>query len=146
MPPNHDGEYDRHDRNEVFRSDEKPPSATMSARAPAGRANKNIGRLAATCTSETIKGSGSTVVISHAAAALYIQEPILEMTVAAQITAKALLRKGFHREGAGASAEAAFTMSPLVVSAAHRMHQRPILGQAVAQVQSRKAQSLPHVH
>src|ERR1700722_16681875 len=119
--------------------------STMSAKAPAGRANKNIGKLAATWTSETIKGSRSTVVISHAAAALYIQEPILEMTVAAQITAKALLRNGLHR-GTGASTEAAFTVTLLVVSAVRRMRHGCVLERGVAQVRARKALSLAHMH
>jgi hypothetical protein len=54
----------------------------MSARAPAGSANRNIGRLDATCTSDTISGSVSSSVMSHDAAELYIHVPTLATTVA----------------------------------------------------------------
>jgi hypothetical protein len=57
--------------------------------APDGTANKNMGKLDATWTIATINGLVSRVVINHAAAALYIQLPIFETTVAAQITANA---------------------------------------------------------
>jgi hypothetical protein len=60
--------------------------STMSASAPAGSANKNIGRLVATWTSETINGSALRVVISQPAAALYIQVPMFEITVAIHST------------------------------------------------------------
>ena len=61
--------------------------STMSTSAPAGIANRNIGRLLATCTSDTNKGSASSVVISQPQATLYIQPPTLETTVATQMTA-----------------------------------------------------------
>ena len=61
--------------------------STMSARAPAGSANRNIGKLVATWTSDTINGCVVRLVISHAAAALYIQVPTLATTVAVHITA-----------------------------------------------------------
>ena len=54
----------------------------MSASAPAGSANRNSGRLVATCTSDTTSGLGSRLVISQPEAALYIHEPTLETTVA----------------------------------------------------------------
>jgi len=57
------------------------------ASAPAGNANRNMGRLVATWTSDTVNGSSVNVVMSHAAAALYIQPPTLATTVAVQITA-----------------------------------------------------------
>ena len=59
----------------------------MSVIAPATSANRNIGKLVATCTSETSSGSSVSSVISHAAAALYIQAPVFETTVAVQTTA-----------------------------------------------------------
>src|SRR5271168_3187121 len=59
----------------------------MSASAPAGTANRNIGRVVATCTSDTTSGSASRLVISHPDAALYIQPPTFETTVAVQTTA-----------------------------------------------------------
>jgi hypothetical protein len=61
--------------------------STISASAPAGTANKNRGSVLATCTSDTMKGSGLRVVINQPDAALYIQPPTLETTVAVHITA-----------------------------------------------------------
>src|SRR4051812_21321404 len=72
--------------------------STMSASAPAGSANRNIGRLVATCTSDTMRGSASRVVISHPAAELYIHVPTLAATVADQITAYVLCRNGLKGE------------------------------------------------
>jgi hypothetical protein len=63
--------------------------STVSARAPTGSANRNIGRLPATRTKETVSGSGLRLVISHPDAALYIQVPTLATTVAIQTTVKA---------------------------------------------------------
>ena len=66
--------------------------STMSASAPAGRANRNIGRLVATWTRATTSGLGSRLTISQPDAALYIQVPTLETTVAIQITVNARWR------------------------------------------------------
>src|SRR5271169_705967 len=71
----------------------------MSASAPAGGPKINIGSVVATCTSETIRGSGLRPVISHPAAAFCIQVPILEITVAVQSTANARCRNGLHGDG-----------------------------------------------
>jgi hypothetical protein len=60
----------------------------MSASAPAGIANRNIGKVVATWTIETMNGSGLRSLISQPHAALYIQPPILEMTVAPHTTEK----------------------------------------------------------
>src|SRR3954451_4508902 len=62
--------------------------STMSARAPAGTANRNIGSVLAAGTSVTISGSAFRSVISQPAAALYIQPPTLETTVAIQMQRK----------------------------------------------------------
>src|SRR5215831_17373780 len=70
----------------------------MSASVPAGRASRKIGRLAATCTSETISGSGLRLVISQLDAAVYIQLPILAARLAVQITVKAEWRNGLQAE------------------------------------------------
>jgi hypothetical protein len=59
----------------------------MSASAPDGRANKNIGRLAATCTKETSRGSAESEVINQPDAELYIHVPMFATSVAVQITA-----------------------------------------------------------
>jgi hypothetical protein len=64
--------------------------STMSARTPAGRAKRNTGTVEATCTSETITGLESSVVMSHAAAAAYIQLPMFATTVAVQMTENAV--------------------------------------------------------
>ena len=61
--------------------------STISASAPAGMAKKNMGKLAATCTRETIKGDESSVVMSHADVELYIQPPIFDTRVAVQMIA-----------------------------------------------------------
>src|SRR5262245_29166956 len=60
----------------------------MSASAPAGIATRNMGSVVATCTSDTMSGSGLRLVISQPEAALYIQLPTFAMTVAVQITAE----------------------------------------------------------
>src|SRR5262249_13382816 len=78
--------------------------STMSASAPAGSASRSIGSEAATCTIETGSGSGSRSVISQPEAALYIQPPIFATTVAIQIIAKAVWRKGLHAENGGEAA------------------------------------------
>jgi hypothetical protein len=71
----------------------------MSARTPAGRAKRNTGTVEATCTSETITGLESSVVIGHAAAAAYIPLPMFATTVAVQMTENAVWRNGVQGEG-----------------------------------------------
>ena len=66
----------------------------ISASAPAGIANRQIGKVLAACTKATINGSGSRLVISQPEAALYIQPPTLETSVAVHITANAGWRNG----------------------------------------------------
>src|SRR5437016_3368510 len=70
--------------------------STMSASAPAPNANKNIGTVEAAWTNETTKGSAFRVVINQPEAALYIQVPMLETTVAVQITVNALWRNALQ--------------------------------------------------
>jgi hypothetical protein len=60
----------------------------ISASAPAGIATRNIGSVVATWTSDTTSGSGLRLVISQPDAALAIQPPMFETTVAVHITAK----------------------------------------------------------
>ena len=62
--------------------------STMSASAPAGRVNRNIGRVVAAWTSEIVAGSRSRVVISHPDAVSYIEVPTSARAIAAQTTAK----------------------------------------------------------
>ena len=66
----------------------------MSARAPAGSPKRNIGNIVATCTMATVRGSASSVVINHPAAALCIHPPMLETTVTVHTTAKAACLNG----------------------------------------------------
>src|ERR1700735_3781903 len=66
----------------------------MSARAPAGIANRQIGQALAACTSATSSGSGLRLVISQPDAVEYIQPPTFDTRVAVQITANAEWRNG----------------------------------------------------
>src|SRR5262249_16159644 len=73
-------------------------TSRMSASAPAGIATRNIGSVVATCTSDTMNGSGLRLVISQPEAALNIQAPMLAMTVAVQMTANDGCRNGLKGE------------------------------------------------
>jgi hypothetical protein len=66
----------------------------ISASAPAGIANRNSGRAFAAWTSDTIRGLASRPVINQLEAALYIQPPTLETTVASHNVAKMRCRNG----------------------------------------------------
>src|SRR5215470_15584636 len=72
--------------------------STISASAPAGTANRKIGKVVAAWTMETMNGSGLRSVISQPDAALYIQPPILEITVAPHTTEKLAWRNGLQGE------------------------------------------------
>src|SRR5262245_9653417 len=72
--------------------------STISASAPAGSANRNIGKVVATWTSETISGSGLMLVISQPDAALYIQLPTFATTVAVHSTVKLACLNGLQAE------------------------------------------------
>jgi len=61
-------------------------------------ADTQMGKEPAACTSATAKGSRLRPVISQPDAALYIQPPTLETTVAVQITANAGWRNGASKE------------------------------------------------
>ena len=87
----------------------------MSAKAPAGIASRNIGSDTATCTSDTVNGSGLRLVISQPAAALYIQPPIFDTIVAIHSAVKLACRNGPRREIAG-GAEAARGPTSLLMS------------------------------
>ena len=72
--------------------------STMSTSTPAGRVNMNIGRKAATCTSETARGSALRLVISHAEAASDIEMPTSPSIVATQIRVYGPLSNTAHAE------------------------------------------------
>lgn len=57
-----------------------------------------MGSVVATCTSDTMSGSGLRLVISQPEAALYIQLPTFAMTVAVQITANSGWPNGLKGE------------------------------------------------
>src|SRR5665213_2991769 len=78
----------------------------ISASAPAGIANRQIGRLLTADTSATMNGSGSRLVMSQPDAALYIQPPTLDTSVAVQITAKAGWRNGAKDDARAATVSA----------------------------------------
>ena len=59
----------------------------MSASAPAGRVNRNIGRLVAAWTRDTSSGSRARVVISQPDAVSYIEIPTSEKALASQMIA-----------------------------------------------------------
>ena len=63
--------------------------STMSAIAPAGRVNRNIGSVVAAWSSETSNGSRSSVVISQPDAVSYIAMPMSAHVLAVQTTANA---------------------------------------------------------
>ncbi len=63
--------------------------STMSAIAPAGRVNRNIGSVVAACNSETSNGSRSSSVISQPDAVSYMAMPIMAHVLAVQTTANA---------------------------------------------------------
>jgi hypothetical protein len=76
--------------------------STMSASAPAGSTNKNRGRLLATSTSDTNRGSGFRIVISYAAAAPNIHQPTSATTVTDQSTANTRFRNGLQNDSRAA--------------------------------------------
>src|SRR5580704_10479574 len=82
----------------------------ISASAPAGTANRNIGSVVAACTRETARGSGLRLVMSQPEAALYIQVPILATTVAVHSTANVRWRNGAQADGAEGEAGPALVL------------------------------------
>ena len=83
-----------HNVTAIWMTSSRRRRSTMSARAPAGSANTNIGNVVATWTSATISGLEARPVINQDAAAFCIQVPILATTVAVHRTAKAQCRSG----------------------------------------------------
>ncbi len=86
----------------------------ISAAAPAGSARRKAGAVAAPWTSATIRGSGVRVVISQPAPTVFIQVPILEITVAAQSTAKARDRNGSQGEAPSVPTAIVIELSRLI--------------------------------
>src|SRR5579871_1106626 len=63
--------------------------STTSVIAPAGRVRRNIGRVVATCTAETVSGLGLRLVISQAEAVSNIAKAMLDSEVATRMTTNA---------------------------------------------------------
>ena len=72
--------------------------STMSTSTPAGRVKMNIGRKAATCTSDTARGSALRLVISQAEAASDMAMPVRPSIVAAQMRVNGRLSNTAHAE------------------------------------------------
>src|SRR5208282_5339458 len=98
----------------------------MSARAPAGSAMRTIGSIAATWTSDTINGSESRLVMSHAEAELYIHAPMLETSVVIQITVNVVCRNGLHGDCATGIGCTALTLFALLELAPRRQCAQPL--------------------
>jgi len=64
--------------------------STISLSAPAGIASRNIGRLVATWTSDTVRGLESRLVMSQPEAAVDIQPPMFDTTVPIQMIVNVL--------------------------------------------------------
>src|SRR5271157_1680913 len=77
-----------------------------SATAPAGRVNRNKGKLTATWTRDTVIGLASRLVISQPDAVSNMAVPTFDITLAVQITVNATEPKAPHREGAGCAGAA----------------------------------------
>jgi hypothetical protein len=80
--------------------------SSMSVSAPEGTANRNIGRVDAVWTSDTISGLAFRFVMSHPEEALYIQVPMFDTRVTVQIIVNGLWRNATHAERAFGSAAA----------------------------------------
>ena len=65
----------------------KRRASMMSASAPAGSMNRNIGKLVATCTNETENGSALRLVISQPDAVSFIAIPIRPIVLTVHMTA-----------------------------------------------------------
>src|SRR5271165_3881007 len=95
-----------------------------SAKAPAGRVNRNSGRLTATWTRDTMIGLASRLVISQPDAVSNMAVPTFDMTLAVHMTVNVTWLKGPHREGTGwvgAAEELRFALT--LVSSAQRVRQ-----------------------
>ena len=80
--------------------------SSLSARLPASRAKRNIGRVVAACTSDTIPGDGSSVVINQPAPTSCIQVPMFDIRPAVHSSANARKPNGDQGETAACSGTA----------------------------------------
>src|SRR5438105_14129804 len=86
----------------------------MSASAPAGSANRNIGSVVATWTIDTMNASGLRLVISQPDAALNIHPPMFATTVAVHSSANVGWRNGLHDEVAAFTEAAGRCLSAFI--------------------------------
>jgi hypothetical protein len=71
-----------------------------------------MGRLAATCTRDTMNGAESSEVMSQAEVELYIQPPIFETRVAVQMMVYVRCRNGLNIEAGGGWAATGISSLP----------------------------------
>src|SRR5271168_3855514 len=79
-------------------------ASMMSVSAPAGRVRRNIGRVVATCTADTIIGSGLRLVMSQFDEVSNIANPTFDAELAISMTVNAKLPKTPQRQSPAAGA------------------------------------------
>src|ERR1700722_15321012 len=79
-------------------------ASMMSVSAPAGRVRRNIGRVVATCTADTIIGSGLRLVMSQFDEVSNIANPTFDAELAMSMTVNAKLPKTPQRQSLAAGA------------------------------------------
>ena len=85
----------------------------MSAIAPAGNVSRNIGRVMAIWTADTINGSGLRLVMSQLEAVSNIASPMVDTALAMRMTVKAVFANRPQRDFLGGDASGS-TMDSLV--------------------------------
>jgi hypothetical protein len=88
----------------------------MSVSAPAGSVNRNNGRLVATWTRETTKGSALRFVMNQPDAVSNIAMPTFEITLADQMTVNAEWPNAPHRVGPGSASASDEVTSVKIIS------------------------------
>ena len=99
--------------------------STRSASAPAGTVRRNIGAMVATCTADTIIGSGLRLVISQLIEVSNIAMPTFDSELATRMTEKAGLAKTPQRDRAAGDGSAS-TVDGLVNRRSGRADENPM--------------------
>src|ERR1700734_2658346 len=79
-------------------------ASMMSVNAPAGRVSRNIGKVVATCTADTIIGSGLRLVMSQFDEVSNMANPTFDAELAMRMTVNAKLPKTPQRQSPAAGA------------------------------------------
>ena len=104
----------RNDEDRDFDDDEQAPGSMTSASAPAGKVNRNNGRLTATWTSDTASGLALRLVISQPDAVSNIAVPTFENDARRPDHGESHMPNAPHCEGARAAAGGfASTLKPV---------------------------------